>query len=240
MKRKLMISDIHGCLEQLNKLLEVAEYYPGEDQLILLGDYVDRGPRSRETVDRVMELVHDHGAIALKGNHDERLVEFIWNGGLEDKSKFFQYGGMETLRSYVPFGVGPDTECLVDDARMIIQRNYKEHLEFLQSLPLYYEDEKHICVHAGLNPQFRDWKEQPPRDFMYMKGEFHRSPNKTGKTVVFGHTRAAELHDSPDIWFSDGKIGIDGGCAYGMQLNGLVYQNDSYRSYVVGNFKQKT
>ncbi len=146
---------------------------------------------------------------------------------------------METLQSYVPFEGEAGNDCLIDDARMVVRRDYMDHLDFLQSLPLYYEDGTHICVHAGLNPQYKNWKEQPPRDFMYIKGEFHRSPNKTGKTIVFGHTRAAELHDSPGIWFSDGKIGIDGGCAYGMQLNGLVYEDESYQSYTVMNLRQK-
>ncbi len=112
MKRKLMISDIHGCLEQLNELLEVAKYHCNEDQLILLGDYVDRGPRSRETVDRVMELVRHHGAIALKGNHDDRWVDFILNGGRRSKASFFSMAVWRHCRAMCLLKGKPETTVL--------------------------------------------------------------------------------------------------------------------------------
>lgn len=65
-------------------------------------------------------------------------------------------------------------------------------------------------------------------DFMYIKGEFHHSDPLTDKLVIFGHTRTIELHNSQDIWFGKGKIGIDGGCAYGMQLNCLILDAGRY------------
>ncbi len=56
MKRTLVISDIHGCYTPFNDLLELMKYRPGEDQFILLGDFVDRGPQSREVVEQVIGL----------------------------------------------------------------------------------------------------------------------------------------------------------------------------------------
>lgn len=67
MSRTLMISDIHGCIKQFNELLYVSKFNPLEDKLILLGDYVDRGPRSKETVERVIELVNNDNVVALRG-----------------------------------------------------------------------------------------------------------------------------------------------------------------------------
>lgn len=49
----------------------------------------------------------------------------------------------------------------------------------------------------------------------------------------YGHTRTIELHGKPDIWFQPDKIGIDGGCAYGLQLNALTFLNGVYTSYRV-------
>src|SRR5690606_27896179 len=62
--RILVCSDIHGEFEKLQNVLEEAEYDPIKDQLILLGDYIDRGPKSKEVVEYVMELVGE-GSIAL-------------------------------------------------------------------------------------------------------------------------------------------------------------------------------
>lgn len=235
MKRIIMISDIHGCVRQLNELLELVDYTPSEDQLILLGDYVDRGPNSKETVERVRELVHSYQVIALRGNHDQRLVDLIRTDSEAVQTKFLEHGGLYTLRSYCDFITdNPDVDLLRHVIQSIKDRYYS-HIEFLESLPLYHEDEHHIYVHAGLNPKYTNWREQSDHDFMYIKGEFHHSQPFTDKPVIFGHTRTIELHHSPDIWFGQGKIGIDGGCAYGMQLNALIYEAGRYDTEAVKN-----
>lgn len=228
MKRTLMISDIHGCLDPFNQLLEAVNYQSSKDQLILIGDYVDRGPKSKEVVARVMELVNQHHAVALRGNHDQRLVDLIRTDDERVKSKFMEHGGIQTIHSYCDF-VGKDVNLAsIAEAKQYIYEHYNDQIEFLSSLPLYYEDEHHIYVHAGLNPKFVNWKDQPVNDFMYIKNEFIKSKTRVNKKVIFGHTRAAEIHGSPDIWFHQDKIGIDGGCAYGMQLNCLIYQDGDY------------
>ncbi|RXZ79710.1 serine/threonine protein phosphatase [Paenibacillaceae bacterium] len=227
MDRILMISDIHGCVAQLTELLELAAYNPAKDKLLLLGDYVDRGPHSKETVEKVIELVAN-GAIALRGNHDQRLVDLVQTDREEVAAKFRMHGGLATLRSYCGFAGDEITDQALQEAKLFLGKNYMRHIEFLGQLPLYYEDHDHIYVHAGINPLVPDWKEQSEHDFMYIKDAFYHSPNRTGKTIVFGHTRTADLHDSADVWFADGKIGIDGGCAYGMQLNCLIRENKVY------------
>lgn len=77
MNRTIMVSDIHGCIDPINQLLHDINYNSKYDQLILLGDYVDRGPNSKEVVKEVIQLVKEHHAIALRGNHDQRFVDFI-------------------------------------------------------------------------------------------------------------------------------------------------------------------
>lgn len=230
MKRTLMISDIHGCMKQFDTLLQELEYDSSEDQLVLLGDYGDRGPDSKEVVERVIDLVENHQAIALRGNHDQRLVDLIQINNGEIQKKFLEHGGRETLESYTNEVFHPD---VFEHAVKHIRSEYGRHIEFLKNLPLYYEDEAHIYVHAGINPSYVSWKEQSDHDFMYIKGEFHRAKLNMKKVIVFGHTRAIELHQTSDIWFGEGKIGIDGGCAYGMQLNGLMYQDGAYSTHYV-------
>ena len=71
--RTLVLSDPHGCYELLVKALKKASYNPAQDQLIMLGDYIDRGPDSKKVVELVMDLVAG-GAIALMANHEELLL----------------------------------------------------------------------------------------------------------------------------------------------------------------------
>jgi len=228
-----MISDIHGCLDQFEMLLAKLGYTSGRDRLILLGDYVDRGPKSKEVVERVMELVEKDGATALRGNHDQRLVDLIRGNDAAVRVKFLEHGGRQTIGSYCGFGTEALSEEALTDAVENIRARYGTHIDFLASLPLYYEDEHHVCVHAGLNPRYADWKKQPEHDFMYIKKEFYLAKTKDARKVVFGHTRAAEIHGKPEIWFQKDKIGIDGGCAYGYQLNGLIFEDGAYETFAV-------
>ncbi|MBM7568831.1 hypothetical protein [Paenibacillus sacheonensis] len=72
-----------------------------------------------------------------------------------------------------------------------------------------------------MNPSYITWKEQSARDFLYIKEPFISASTAVDKPVIFGHTKTIDIHGSAGVWFGDGKIGIDGGCAYGYQLNCL-------------------
>ncbi|RUS45843.1 metallophosphoesterase family protein [Cohnella sp. AR92] len=235
MNRTIMISDIHGCLVDLDQLLNTISFDSRVDQLFLLGDFVDRGPNSKETVERVMQLVQQHHAIALRGNHDQRLVDLIRNSNKDVRRKFLEHGGLQTIQSYLHSEVLELNDDVLDSATDYIGKNFMDHIRFLENLPLYYEDDSHIYVHAGLNPNYPNWREQPDYDFMYIKDEFIYSRMRFDKPVVFGHTRTSDIHGSPDVWFQEDRIGIDGGCAYGLQLNGLIYENGTYKTVKVGS-----
>ncbi|MFC5653376.1 metallophosphoesterase family protein [Paenibacillus solisilvae] len=236
MKRTIVISDIHGCITEFNDLLDLAGYQPDQDQLIVIGDYVDRGLHSKEVVERLIQLAEQHNVIALRGNHDQRLIDLVRLGNHHVIQKFLMYGGKAAIKSYLGLDC-PLDEIDVQTARTaasFIAEHYEHHISWLEQLPLYAEDSRHIYVHAGLNPSYSDWKEQPDEDFMYIKERFLQQPTVADKTVVFGHTRTFEIQGSADIWFGDGKIGIDGGCAYGQQLNALEIGSDGqYRTYKI-------
>ncbi|REK77011.1 metallophosphoesterase family protein [Paenibacillus paeoniae] len=238
MNRTIMISDIHGCLEPFERLLEKVRYVPEQDRLILIGDYVDKGPQSREVVEAVMRLVERHGAIALRGNHDQRLVDFIRGNDPVVLHKFAEHGGPPTLQSYV--GFSEVTERSREKAREMMEEQYASHLDFLADLPLYVEDDHHIYVHAGLRPGTSDWTLQSDHDFMYIKDEFYLHPTTVDKTVIFGHTITTKLQATADIWFAGDKIGIDGGCSIGLQLNALLYEDGVFDTAFVTNKKQRS
>lgn len=215
--RTLVISDIHGCLEEFMQLLEAVGYTPNKDQLVLAGDYVDRGPKSREVMDMIMDLAKNEHVVVLRGNHDERFRTLIQDGNMDVYDLFLSYGGMETLASY-GFDAQKDS---MKDIIPSMRRKYADHFAFINETAYFYEIEHFIFVHAGLNPKVADWKSQPLDDFLSIRELFVHSPTNVGKRVIFGHTVTTKIHGKANIWFSDDKIGIDGGCAMGNRLNCL-------------------
>jgi len=151
------------------------------------------------------------------------------------KNKFIEHGGIQTITNYLSLRNIPG-EKQINDFKDVIREQFYHHAQFLDGLPCYFEDDNHIFVHAGLNPHYPLWKEQPKSDFLYIKGEFYHNPVRVDKTVVFGHTKTIDLHGTPEIWFKDGKIGIDGGCAYGHQMNCLLIKgSNEYHSYKINS-----
>lgn len=236
--RTLCISDPHGCYDQFEELLKVSKYNPDKDKLVLLGDYVDRGMKSKQVVEKVIHLHKEYGAVALKGNHDDMFVKAIRD---KEDQQWLGNGGFSTVTSYYgseEFQEGFDWDAYQRAKRFIIA-NYNHHISFLENLPLYHEDEGHIFAHAGINPFYGDdWKvQQPDEDYIWIRDVFYRNAVQVDKTVVFGHTPTKYLHDEHGIWFSDekDKIGLDGACAYGGQLNCLEISEQGYKAYHVSN-----
>jgi serine/threonine protein phosphatase 1 len=198
--RILAIGDIHGCNHQLENLLEKIAFEPRADTLVLVGDYIDRGPDSRGVIDTLLELKEScPGMVCLKGNHEEMLLNYYLDG--RGEQQFFINGGLITLDSY---GLNPA------DARA--GRGLPEsHLDFLRSLRLFHETEDYLFVHAGLRPGI-PLAEQSPSDLLWIRYEFIDSAANFGRTVVFGHTPLHGPLSEPN------KIGIDTGAVYGGHL----------------------
>lgn len=233
MKRILVISDIHGEIEKFEQLLEEAQYDAKQDQLILLGDYVDRGLNARAVIEKVKELKED-GALVLKGNHEDMMIKALtttdeersWNHWVK------RNGGDKTLYSYG--FVEEDIMVNEKDFRKPIlqSRVLEEHVKFIQKLDHYIETEEYIFVHAGVEPLKRV-SECEPYTLMWIRNEFH-SEYSGEKVVVFGHTETKTLHgnDNCNVYFGNNCIiGIDGGAVYGGQLNCL--ELPSKKVYVV-------
>jgi serine/threonine protein phosphatase 1 len=232
--RTLVISDIHGCYQEFMELLNKVQYNAKEDQLILLGDYMDRGPDSKPVILKVAELVQN-GAIAIRGNHDDLFLRYLNLPKDNDlRVMYFQNGGMETIKSFIPTIVDKPIyfEKYIKWAEFI-KEEYRNIVHFLTGLPLYYEGEKHIFVHAGINPFLYDWKKSSRQDFLWNREPFLSNNHEQKKIVVFGHTPTINLQNSPDPYFNSLKIGIDGGCCFGYQLNCLEINHGKYHQYKI-------
>jgi len=215
MERMLVISDIHGELEKLESLIQKAGYDPQKDQLILLGDYIDRGPASRGVLERVMGL-HAQGAIVLMGNHDHMMIRsFEQDPAVIER--WFRNGAQQTLASY---GHAAGELASGAPASLELTSLLEQHIAFLNGLDCYYETEDYIFVHGGVHPT-TPLHETDPYMLMWIREEFHKG-YQGNKTVVFGHTPTELLHGKHDVYFGENNIiGIDGGAVFGGQLNCL-------------------
>ncbi len=202
MERIFAIGDIHGCFDKLEKLMGILPLKHENDRLVFIGDYIDRGPRSRDVVDFVIDIRKRYEKITcLLGNHESMLLQYLDRPGSETRSLYFLNGGDATAASYGY--CEPPEEDMIDIPT--------EHLDFFRSLLPFYETPDYIFVHAGLRPGV-PLREQSLDDLVWIRHEFIYSDFDFGKTVVFGHTPFS----SPLI--EDNKIGIDTGAVYGGSL----------------------
>jgi len=211
MRRTLLISDIHGEYDLFIELLEKVNYDPKEDQLILLGDYIDRGPKSKQVLEKVMQL-KEEGAIVLRGNHDQMMID-VADEKEDAWDRWERNGGLATLENYRR----NRKKMTIPDDEL-----FHRHVRFLSTLDYYYEIDDYIFVHAGIEPGVKP-DETDPWTLIWIREEFFRNYDGE-KTVIFGHTptRFLNKNKSNDVYFGQNNvIGIDGGAVYGGQLNCL-------------------
>lgn len=190
------IADLHGRFDLMEQaMLTIEAKAKGEFKIITLGDYVDRGPQSKQIIEKLMELQSKWPhLICLQGNHEAMMVESIttplmpgwWMGN----------GGNTTVQSYGWGGEPYSTYCYD-----VVP---KEHINWIKELPLYYETEKQVFVHAGIPDADKPLDEQTKLEGYH--GEIKMQwmlYNPTdiggyqGKHVVHGHH---QFEDGPHEW----------------------------------------
>jgi len=137
------------------------------------------------------------------------------------------------VTSYVGFDwfeSGYDEE-LISKAKDFILKHYYSDLDFLRKLPYYHETDEYVFIHAGINPDFKNWKETNADEMIWIREQFLNSDHSHPQTFIHGHTPNVNLHGIHDIFFANKKIGIDGACAYGGQLNCLEIKDGAYKQY---------
>lgn len=110
MDRIIAIGDIHGCLNTLKELLKSVDYSSQTDTLVFVGDYIDRGANSCETVAFLRKLQQQVGkdnCICLRGNHEQMAIDAFTSG---DNSLWFYNGGYSTVCSYDRNGIDIESD----------------------------------------------------------------------------------------------------------------------------------
>ena len=199
MSRKFIITDIHGCAATFRKLVQENIRLSPDDDLYLLGDYIDRGPDSKGVLDFIFELKEKgHSIHCLRGNHEEFLLY-----SLKDPDELEHWktrnGGNTTLRSFE-----------VDRPNDIPDK----YLSFISQLPYFLEVDDFLLVHAGFNFDADNPFEDRQAMLMIRNFRIDRDFLK-GRKIIHGHTPTRLSQIIANVENSDAvEINLDAGCVY--------------------------
>ena len=184
---------------------------------VFLGDYVDRGPDTRATVDLLIERSRHHETIFLKGNHEALLMDVVKDP--LSVGDWLQFGGLQTLISY---GLKPSRHATdaeqIDLAMEFAKMLPAAHWRFFQSLQPSFTCGDFFFAHAGVRPGV-PLAEQHERDLLWIREEFLASNDDFGKFIVHGHTPVVK----PD--FRRYRLNIDTGAYATGNLTLLTIQD---------------
>jgi serine/threonine protein phosphatase 1 len=202
------VGDIHGSYTKLVNLVRHCRTHGGDKpyRFVFLGDYVDRGRRSREVVDTLMRMQSDTSerVVCLRGNHEMLVVDAALGG---DSLLWLSNGGHDTLDSYD-----------VDHASMIPV----EHLAWFTGLPSTISDGKRFFVHAGVEPGV-PLQQQRDEMLLWIREPFLSDTRDHGQFIVHGHTPLetglADLRPN--------RVNVDTGACFGGPLTAAVFDDRS-------------
>jgi serine/threonine protein phosphatase 1 len=219
----LAIGDLHGHVGALRDLLaQVEPELTRDDELVFLGDYIDRGPDSKACIDEILALCERSAAAVtcLMGNHEEWLLRTM-----RDHHKHSWLLGMEalpTVRSYSEDAERILVEAMGDRGLALYMEQAslpydvffdampESHRRFFESLRLVHVTADAVCVHAGIDPDVAAIEDQFPRTFLWGAGAFPEG-YAGERPVVYGHFNNAVFDDSgwPHPRITGKTVGID-------------------------------
>jgi Calcineurin-like phosphoesterase len=226
--RLYAVGDIHGRADVLAELFTLIdqdlETRPNMRSIeVFLGDYIDRGPHSRQVLDLLIARRRHHVAVFLKGNHEAYAYQVLSDPSV--LSDWVHVGGLNTLLSY---GVEPSS-CDHHDqrAQQAIATAFRQalpdsHYHFLKDLALSFSCGDYFFVHAGVRPGI-PLVRQSEHDLLWIRNEFLLYEEDFGKVVVHGHSPT----NLPDI--RPNRINIDTGAYATGRLTCLVLEGDGIR-----------
>ncbi|MBX6426998.1 MAG: serine/threonine protein phosphatase [Variibacter sp.] len=219
------IADIHGCCDLLEHVLarideDLARHPIAGPMEVFLGDYVDRGPDSRDVINVLVDRGRTRNAVFLRGNHEALLLGFLQDPRVLDAWR--ELGGFATLLSY---GVAPSSGT-TDKMRDLSQRLRRAlppaHRAWLAALKSHLVVGDFFFVHAGVDPD-RPLDRQREEDLLWIREKFLASQRDFGKVVVHGHTPVA----APEVHAN--RIAIDTGAFATGRLTCLVLEARTLR-----------
>lgn len=208
MPKLIGISDIHGEYEKLCAVLNKTSPQK-DDTIIFMGDYIDRGAKSREVVDKIIGMQNVCNCVYLIGSHEYALLHA--SSDEYYNYLFWNYGGVQTVESYGSF-----------------ENILKTHGDFFKSLKFYHLTDNYLFIHAGLKPGV-PLEEQHETDMVYIRKEFYGQKHSLPQKIIFGHTEFT----SPQI--QDDKICIDTGCGKFKDAPLTAFISENGKEYFVNS-----
>ena len=210
------MTDLHGRMDlfvsaQIAIANDIAANSVRDFKVIMLGDYIDRGPESAMllTTMRMLQEKSDHW-IFLKGNHEEMAIDAV----LHDTryARWLSYGGVESMLSFQRASLRPH----------MWHSGASELLAWADTFPLYHETESFIFCHAGVNYAVDSLDQMSTQDLLWSRPLGKPDELYKGKHVVHGHTphRTAPVS-------SLGTTNLDSGC-YASDYLVIGVFNDAY------------
>ncbi len=222
-QRVYAIGDIHGRLDLLLPLLahikaDTGARPPLDTHIVLLGDLVDRGPYSAETLEFVISALPRFATFhCLMGNHEEAMLRALDPAPDHDDNLWLKFGGYETLASYgVPVAMLGEE---LPPADVLSQYVPRKHRAFLMSLEDSIRFGDYLFVHAGVRPGVA-LGDQLSADMRWIRRDFLDYRGDMGAFIVHGHSITTE----PDV--RDNRLGIDTGAYRSGTLTALGLEGD--------------
>jgi serine/threonine protein phosphatase 1 len=219
------VGDVHGRLDLLDQLLanihsDMLSRPVAKAVFVFLGDYIDRGPFSRQTIDRLIELSKKNECVFLKGNHELIAIKCLSDPSVVDY--WMRLGGMETLISYGVIAAGSTSNTMRTVELQAAFHNAlpKAHFRFLRDLQTSFACGDFFFAHAGVRPRVR-LSHQTESDLLSIRKEFLESRQDFGKIIVHGHTPTYEVEAAPN------RINIDTGAFATGRLTCLMIEGSS-------------
>lgn len=193
--RIFVIGDIHGCNKTFQKLIFEILNINKNDNIYLLGDYIDRGPDSKGVVDTILGLLEENYNIyPLMGNHELMLNDSSLSTA--DYLRWLANNGDTTLR---------DFECESSE-------DFEEkYVNFFKNLKYFYLLDNFLLVHGGVNFSILN----PFDDLTAMVWERNIEIDQSkigGRRIICGHSPTPLEQVKASI--SQPRIRLDGGCVY--------------------------
>ena len=176
------VGDVHGCYDLVRRCLDaIARHARSRPHtIVFLGDYIDRGPDAKRTLDVLIAYRSSALIVCLMGNHEQMLLDCVDTRSPQRWPQWLHLGGINTLLS---FGI--------EDTRVqALEQIPKAYLDWMRNRPRMAEDAHRIYVHAGIAPE-RELIDQDDTDLLWIRGPFVRARAEAfveRRHVVHGHT----------------------------------------------------
>jgi len=223
-QRVYAIGDIHGRMDLFKDLLSLieadsADRARAKTTLILLGDFIDRGPDSARLMKIGLHYQASRRFVVLRGNHEAALIDAI-AGDFDAMDLWLAHGGDATLRSFGVRDEQIDPDDTAETIRLARRTIPGPLINWLARLPLTYRVGAYFFVHAGVRPGVPLHK-QTETDLLWIRNEFTDCGDDHGAIIVHGHSVYED-----GVHFQPNRIGIDTGAWRTGRLSALGLEGE--------------